>query len=109
MDEIINNERDVALLHSNGILRHGIGSDKAVADLFNSLSKEVTPDPGSSIEEVREQLSNYCRSYYRKWRANLCDTYCSSPWKVLSIIAAIILFALTITQTVYTVLQLYQS
>ncbi|KAF2311893.1 hypothetical protein GH714_027193 [Hevea brasiliensis] len=35
MDNIIDSERDVALLHSRGIIQNAIGSDKAVAKLFS--------------------------------------------------------------------------
>ncbi|XP_041012618.1 UPF0481 protein At3g47200-like [Juglans microcarpa x Juglans regia] len=104
MDNIIDNAMDVALLHSSGIIQNAIGSDKAVAKLFNSLSKDITLDPESSLDVVHKMVSEYCKKRLNRWRANLIHTYFRNPWAILSLIAAIFLFALTIVQTVYTIL-----
>ncbi|KAM7264582.1 hypothetical protein ACFE04_002265 [Oxalis oulophora] len=109
MDNMIDNERDVALLASKGILQNAIGSDKAVAKLFNSLSKDITLDPEGGLDEVHKRVYNYCSKPWNKWRANLIHTYFTNPWAILSLIAAIFLFALTIAQTVYTIAPYYQS
>ncbi|KAK4740748.1 hypothetical protein SAY87_024336 [Trapa incisa] len=107
MDNIIDNERDVALLHSKGIIQNAVGSDKAVAKLFNSLSKDVTLDPKSELDLVHKKVSDYCKKPWNMWRANLIHTYFRNPWAVLSLVAAIFLFALTIIQTIYTIKQSY--
>ncbi|XP_050223781.1 UPF0481 protein At3g47200-like [Mercurialis annua] len=109
MDNIIDNERDVALLHSRGIIQNAIGSDKAVAKLFNSLSKDITLDPDSSLDFVHKKVSAYCKKPWNEWRANLIHTYFRNPWAILSIIAAFFLFALTIVQTVYTIYPIYHN
>nr|GME09175.1 UPF0481 protein At3g47200-like [Ipomoea batatas] len=101
--------KDVSLLHSSGIIQNAIGSDKAVAKLFNSLSKDITLDPDSSLDVVQNEVSHYCQKAWNEWRANLIHTYFRSPWAILSVIAAIFLFALTIVQTVYTVLPYYTN
>ncbi|KAI6670701.1 hypothetical protein NL676_005586 [Syzygium grande] len=104
MDNIIDSERDVALLHAQGIIQNAIGSDKAVAKLFNSLSKDVTLDPESSLNAVHKKVSRYCKKPWNVRRANLIHTYFRNPWAILSLIAAIFLFGLIIIQTVYTVI-----
>ncbi|KAI3412364.1 Glycerophosphodiester phosphodiesterase [Psidium guajava] len=104
MDNIIDNERDVALLHARGIIQNAIGSDRAVAKLFNSLSKDVTLEPDSTLDAVHKKVSRYCKKPWNVWRSNLIHTYFRNPWAILSLIAAIFLFALTIIQTVYAVL-----
>ncbi|XP_039038681.1 UPF0481 protein At3g47200-like [Hibiscus syriacus] len=109
MDNIIDNERDVALLHSRGIIQNALGSDKAVANLFNSLSKDITLDPDSSLDEVHKKVNKYCKKAWNEWRANLIHTYFRNPWAILSLIGAIFLFALTIAQTVYTIYPYYQD
>ncbi|KAL4379413.1 hypothetical protein GQ457_02G018230 [Hibiscus cannabinus] len=43
MDNIVDN-----VLHSRGIIQNALGSDKAVANLFNSLLKDITLEPDSS-------------------------------------------------------------
>ncbi|KAK9063844.1 hypothetical protein SSX86_017716 [Deinandra increscens subsp. villosa] len=103
MDNIIDNAKDVSLLHSQGIIQNAIGSDKAVAKLFNSLSKDITLDPESALDVVHKQVHNYCKKPWNEWRANLIHTYFRSPWAILSVLAAVFLFALTIIQTIYTV------
>lgn len=108
MDTIIDSEMDVALLHRTGILVNALGCDKAVAQLFNSLSKDITVDRQGVLDVVRMSMSNYCKKPWNKWRANLIHTYFRNPWAIVSLVAAIFLFALTIVQTVYTIAQFYQ-
>lgn len=107
MDNIIDNERDVALLYSRGIIQNALGSDKEVANLFNSLSKDITLDPESSLNIVQKRVNTYCKKPCNQWRANLIHTYFRNPWAILSLIAAIFLFALTIAQTIYTIYPYY--
>ncbi|KAL3609606.1 hypothetical protein D5086_000626 [Populus alba] len=109
MDSIIDNERDVALLHSRGIIQNAIGSDMAVAELFKSLSKDIALDPDSSLEVVRMQVNAYCQMPWNEWRANLIHTYFRNPWALLSVIVVFILFALTGANTVYSILPYYNS
>ncbi|CAN0865282.1 UPF0481 protein At3g47200 [Linum grandiflorum] len=109
MDKIIDSERDVALLTSKGIIQNAVGSDKAVAKLFNSMSRDITLDPESSLEVVHKRVSAYCRKPWNEWRANLIHTYFRNPWAILSLVAAFFLFALTIAQTIYTIYPYYHS
>lgn len=109
MDNIIDSAKDVSLLHSRGIIQNAVGSDKAVAKLFNSLSKDVVLDPESSLDEVHRRVNKYCRKSINMWRANLIHTYFRSPWAFLSLAAAIFLLVLTVLQTVYTIAPYYNS
>ncbi|KAF7850120.1 hypothetical protein BT93_L5849 [Corymbia citriodora subsp. variegata] len=105
MEDIIANERDVELLQTRGIIRNAMGSEKAVAELFHSLSKDVALDPESSLDAVRKRLKSYCQKPWIMWKANLIRTYFGNPWAVWSLIAAIFALALSIIQTAYTVLK----
>ncbi|GMP57399.1 hypothetical protein CsSME_00021518 [Camellia sinensis var. sinensis] len=109
MDNIIDSAGDVSLLHSRSIIQNAIGSDKAVAKLFNSLSKDITLDPDSSLDVVHKKVHRYCKKHWNEWRANLIHTYFRNPWAILSVIAAVFLFALTIAQTIYTVYPYYRK
>ncbi|KAK1318209.1 UPF0481 protein [Acorus calamus] len=109
MDNIIDSSKDVALLNAKGIIQNAVGSDKAVAKLFNSLSKDVTLDQDGPLDEVHRRVNKYCRKSWNMWRANLIHTYFRSPWAFLSLAAAIFLLALTIAQTVYTILPYYNN
>lgn len=105
MDTIIDNAMDVALLNRCGILINALGSDKDVAKLFNSLSRDVTVDPQGVLDVVRMNISHYCKKPWNRWRANLIHTYFRNPWAIVSLVAGALLFVLTIVQTVFTVRQ----
>ncbi|KAF8694367.1 hypothetical protein HU200_038291 [Digitaria exilis] len=109
MDNIIDSAKDVALLSSNGIIQNAVGSDKAVAELFHSINKDVVLEPGSALEAVHREVNAYCRKPWNQWRANLIHTYFQSPWAFMSLAAAVFLLVMTIMQTVYTVLGFYQN
>ncbi|XP_030513798.1 UPF0481 protein At3g47200-like [Rhodamnia argentea] len=104
MNNIIDRGQDVALLHTKGIIQNAMESDEAAAKLFNSLAKDVMLDPDSSLHDVINKVREYCKKRRHKWRANLMHTYFRNPWVILSLIAAFLLFGLSIIQTVYTVL-----
>ncbi|KAF8010441.1 hypothetical protein BT93_J1159 [Corymbia citriodora subsp. variegata] len=108
MDNIINDERDVALLHAQGIIQNAIGSNEAVAELFNSLCKKVTLESNNTLKTVQEDISKHCEKPWNRWRANLNRTYYfKNPWTIPSLAATILLFAFTIIQTVCAVLDHY--
>ncbi|XP_026404599.1 UPF0481 protein At3g47200-like isoform X1 [Papaver somniferum] len=108
MDNIIDSAKDVSLLHSSGIIQNAVGSDKAVAKLFNELSKDVTLDPDSSLDKVHKKVNDYCKKKWNEWRANLIHTYFRSPWAILSVVAALFLMVLTVAQTFYSVYGYYK-
>ncbi|KAK3409599.1 hypothetical protein EUGRSUZ_J01712 [Eucalyptus grandis] len=107
MDKIINDRKDVGLLHTEGIIQNDFGSNKAVAKLFNSLCTDVTLPSNENLDGVQQNISEHCKKDRNKWRAHLNRTYFRSPWTILSLTAAIFIFALTIMQAVYAVLRYY--
>ncbi|RZC91707.1 hypothetical protein C5167_027762 [Papaver somniferum] len=109
MDSIIDSADDVKILRTSGVLINSIGSDKAVAKLFNELSKDVTPDPENMLEKiVLKELDDHCKNQWNEWRATLSHTYFKSPWAFLSLLAAVLLLALTISQTFYAIYGYYK-
>ncbi|KAJ3671780.1 hypothetical protein LUZ60_007859 [Juncus effusus] len=109
MDNIIDSAKDVSLLSAKGIIQNAVGSDKAVAKLFNSLSKDVVLEPESNLDAVQRMVNSYYKQPWNMWRANLCHTYFRSPWAFLSLVAAIFLLVMTVLQTVYTVFPYYEN
>ncbi|KAK2632785.1 hypothetical protein EUGRSUZ_L01084 [Eucalyptus grandis] len=103
-DLMISNARDVQVLRAEGIILNLLESDEAVATMFNSLGRYSTICFESNLIDVLEKVNKYCNKRWNMWRANLIHTYFSNPWVTLSLIAAVFLFALTIIQTVYSVL-----
>ncbi|XP_068647108.1 UPF0481 protein At3g47200-like [Aristolochia californica] len=109
MDNIIDSAKDVSILHAKGIIQNAVGSDKAVAKLFNHLSKDATLDPESSLDVVHKQVNDYCKKRWNEWRANLIHEYFRSPWAFLSLLAAIYILILTAAQTFYSIYPYYKS
>ncbi|WVZ90198.1 hypothetical protein U9M48_036524 [Paspalum notatum var. saurae] len=109
MDNMVDSARDVALLTSRRIVYNTVGSDKAVAKLFSGLSRDVVLEPHSALDDVHREVNAYCRKRRNRWRANLVHTYFRSPWSFLSLAAAVFLLAMTVMQTVYTVLPYYDD
>ncbi|RCV38439.1 hypothetical protein SETIT_8G142400v2 [Setaria italica] len=108
MDNIIDSERDVALLRSKGIIKHSLSSDRETANLFNILSKGgAVMSPHSRLHDVRRKVNDHCRKPWNKWMAIFRHTYASNPWVLISLVAAIILLVSTILQTIYSVVQFY--
>lgn len=109
MDKIIDNAKDVSILHRQDILLNALGSDKAVARLFNSMSTDICVDPLSSLTSVHQEASAYCESLLRRSMAYAKHNYFTNPLVTLSVLAAIFLFALTGVQTAYSVLGYYNG
>ncbi|XP_059669513.1 UPF0481 protein At3g47200-like [Cornus florida] len=106
MDKLINSPEDVGLLEEVGIIRNGLGSTEEEFLVFNNICKNVSPND-SSFQEPCKEVSNYCKQSWPKFAAKLRRDYFGSPWTIISIIAAFFLFALTLLQTIYTLLSYY--
>uniref|UniRef100_A0A0E0MG38 Uncharacterized protein n=1 Tax=Oryza punctata TaxID=4537 RepID=A0A0E0MG38_ORYPU len=109
MDNIIDTAKDVALLKSRGIISNLLGSDEAVATLFNDLSRGTVMSPYSSLYGVQQQVNAHCKKRRNRWRASLMHTYFRNPWVFISLVAATVLLIATVIQTVYTVIQFYSK
>ena len=109
MDNMVGTARDAALLTARRVVHSAVGGDRAVARLFNGLSRDAVLEPRSALDGVHREVNAYCRKRWNRWRANLVHTYFRSPWSFLSLAAAVFLLAMTILQTVYTVLPYYSN
>ncbi|KAJ4765216.1 hypothetical protein LUZ62_075591 [Rhynchospora pubera] len=109
MDALIDSGHDVKLLQKKGIISNSRGSHKAVADLFNRLTKEAAHDPKDPFNHTRSELNKYYKKRRNKWGANLRHQYLHSPWKVISIFAASFVIVLTFIQTVCAIISLYKE
>ncbi|XAR60991.1 hypothetical protein NMG60_11034558 [Bertholletia excelsa] len=104
MDNIVEVGHDINHLCSAGVLKNATGSHKAAATLFNTMTKDLTMDPRGELSGVQAEVAKSCKKPWNKYRANLIQTYFRSPWALISVIAAILLFGLTIVQTIYSIL-----
>ncbi|CAM8893997.1 unnamed protein product [Rhodiola kirilowii] len=108
MDSLINSPEDVAYLHYCGIIEHSLGSDTAVANLFNRLCQEVVFDMSKSyLSTLSNEVNKYSDHRWNTWRASLKHNYFSNPWVTISLFAAVFLLLLTFVKTFYTVYGYY--
>jgi hypothetical protein len=68
MDSIIKSGDDVRLL-SGGVVSNGLGSDKAVARMFNRLTKNAVLDRRSPLRGVEGQVNDHRENAWNEWRA----------------------------------------
>ncbi|KAK2377416.1 putative transmembrane protein [Trifolium repens] len=109
MDIIVDSAADVSILNKKGILTSALGRDEIVADMFNSMSKEIPVERGGEFDKVRENMYQFCNKPWKSWRSSLIQTYFRNPWAMVSLVAAIFLFGLTIIQTIYAILSFYHN
>ncbi|XP_065870519.1 UPF0481 protein At3g47200-like [Euphorbia lathyris] len=119
MASLIRSERDVAFLESKGILQNDLGTQKAVAELFNSLGKYLAMDPDNnnldlvqinvskSLHYASTKVNAYRKKAGKEFRVKVVGEYCRSPLAILSLIAGIFFVTLTTAQTLYTILPYY--
>ncbi|KAF8010255.1 hypothetical protein BT93_J1020 [Corymbia citriodora subsp. variegata] len=108
MDHLISNGQDITLLRTQGVIHNILYSDEVAAKMFGSLAKSVIIGPNCSFTDAFVKVNEYYNKRRNMWRANFIHTYFRNPWVTLSLIAAVFLFALTVIQTVYSVLSYYK-
>ncbi|KAI8002122.1 UPF0481 protein [Camellia lanceoleosa] len=106
MDTLINSAHDVELLEKAEILHNYLGTSQDVSDLFNNICKEVVVE-WFYFEKTCEDADNHCRKLWPRFLASFRRDYFSNPWTGIAVVAAIIIFGLTIVQSIYTVLPYY--
>ncbi|XP_045831001.1 UPF0481 protein At3g47200-like [Trifolium pratense] len=110
MDAIVDSVADVSILYGKGILVNTFGTDETVAELFNSMSKEIPKAYDKKIYNVTADIYYFCGTKpWKRWRASLIETYFRNPWTMVSLVVGIIFFVLTIVQTIYTILSFYHD
>ncbi|KAL7175255.1 hypothetical protein ACSBR2_028960 [Camellia fascicularis] len=108
MDTLINSAHDVELLEKAEILHNYLGTSQDVSDLFNNICKEVVVGRfyfGKKCEDARD----HCRELWPRFLASFKRDYFANPWTGIAVVAAIIIFGLTIVQAIYTVLPYYMK
>ncbi|KAK3005393.1 hypothetical protein RJ639_016926 [Escallonia herrerae] len=102
MDTLINTKDDVEVLEKAGVLENHLAASEDATRLFNTICKEVVLGEFTFWKQWCD-VEKYCNSEWPSHLASPRRDYFSSPWALISVIAALILFALTVLQTVYTV------
>lgn len=112
MDCLLKTTDDVRLLHRCGVvvnLMNGDKGDDVAIGFFSRLCKDAqTSDDRNYLAGVMQEVNTYQRGLLNRWRAQLVRNYFSNPWVTTSVIAAVILLALTVLQSFYTVYGYYK-
>ncbi|KAK3005398.1 hypothetical protein RJ639_016931 [Escallonia herrerae] len=103
MDTLIDTKEDVHLLETAGVIENNLGSGEDASDLFNNLCKNVVLGDFFFFFSQWKQVDDYYNQPWPKVLSLLRRNYFSNPWTGISVIAALILFALTVVQTVYNI------
>ncbi|KAL9162314.1 hypothetical protein ABFS82_07G082100 [Erythranthe guttata] len=106
LDCLIDSSRDVAILSRHGIIDNWLGDDEVVANMFNKLTDSVA-GPGTHFvyANIFHVVNKHCNGRRNRWMAKLRRNYLNSPWAVISVLFAVLLLLLTVTQTVCSILQ----
>ncbi|GKB63790.1 putative UPF0481 protein [Tanacetum coccineum] len=102
MDKLIDTQEDIAKLVESKVLVNMLGSNQEAADMINKICKNMFVTDFYYTEEFK-QMDTYYNGYWPKNIARLRRVYFNNPWNSIAVLAAIILFTLTVVQTVYTI------
>ncbi|RWR74677.1 UPF0481-like protein [Cinnamomum micranthum f. kanehirae] len=106
LDSLIDHAEDVKELRSKNILLNRLGSDEKVANLFNELANNLTPN-SKTYSDVMQGIEKHSRSRVKVWIAEFTHTHFTSPWTVMALMAAIFVILLTVAQTYYSAVSYY--
>ncbi|GLJ34730.1 hypothetical protein SUGI_0698900 [Cryptomeria japonica] len=102
IDELIDNEEDVAVLRKADVIKNFLGSNHQVAYLFNSLPQGIPYRSNCKvIDDVRRGLHKYTKRKYKILWSEFVSAYFSKPWLVAGSMAATLLLLMTVAQVFY--------
>lgn len=107
MDYLIDTQDDVALLSKCDVLKNNVGSDKILAERWNTIRLGLTPtEMTERWEQIHDDIIEHCNITWHTWKVELRNTYFSRPWYVASFIIFIIVTLATLIQTVIAFVQM---
>ena len=110
MSRLVSSFRDINLLVDGEIVENRLSNNREGSDLLNKLADGAMLDQNKFyFAGLSDQLNKYYNGSWHKWKANLKQNYFRTPWAIISVLAAIFLFILTIMQTLYSALQVYHK
>ncbi|KAL5832031.1 hypothetical protein ACOSQ4_017385 [Xanthoceras sorbifolium] len=102
---LVTSPKDAELLIQNGIMENTGSVDASTFCQQLAKNARITSNEFYYTGLVRD-LNAYYKSPWNKWKANLKQNYFNTPWASISVIAAVILLLLTLTQTVCSIIGL---
>ncbi|CAM6083768.1 unnamed protein product [Calypogeia fissa] len=110
MDSLIDSEHDVVVLRSGKyptIADNGLGTDAAVANLFNTLLLYTVLIPSDKWSKLRRDIYKFYNLSQRQMYLEFKDAYFGKPWLTISVVAATIVLVMTIITAAYTMALYY--
>ena len=98
MDSLIEHFGDVKELRSGKVLYSALGSDKEVAQLFNTIGTDLVPNSQSYLN-IRRQIEKQYRNRCKTLITLGCHKYFGNPWSIIALFAAGVSLVLTFIQT----------
>ncbi|PWA81485.1 hypothetical protein CTI12_AA186270 [Artemisia annua] len=102
LDMLIDTPEDVGKLVKSQVIFNYLGSNEEAAGVINNVLKEI-PFEDFYYQNEWKQLNEYYNAYWPNLIAELRGKYFSNPWSIIALIAGIVLFVLTVIQTIYAV------
>ncbi|KAM3714918.1 hypothetical protein ACJW31_01G369500 [Castanea mollissima] len=107
---LITTDNDVKLLVRKGVMENLLGNDDEARDLVKKLCTNIIyVDMNSNYHDVCKGLNLFYKKPWNTWLATLRRDYFSTPWRIVSTIAAVIFLLLTLLQTIYTMFPIRAS
>ncbi|KAL3745393.1 hypothetical protein ACJRO7_014492 [Eucalyptus globulus] len=106
MESLVDTPGDAKLLIDEGIIDNWLSNKESAMQIINSFGVGAKVSVDFYFNNLSHELINHCHRPYNKWKATFKRDYCSSPWVVISVIAAVLLLLLTVVQTVCSVISL---
>ncbi|XP_021757948.1 UPF0481 protein At3g47200-like [Chenopodium quinoa] len=100
LDKLIDTIEDVEVLQEAGILLNHLGSDEDAIKFFNNVPRNTTVGSHFHYSQVSKDANEYASDCWNQSKAILRNKYFHHPWAIISVIAAIILFILSLLQTI---------
>ncbi|KAL5699293.1 hypothetical protein ACHQM5_030220 [Ranunculus cassubicifolius] len=97
MDSLINSQNDVKILRNKQIIDRLFHEEEKVATEVNNIFKGTADK--YYYDGLCHRVNAFCRKPVHRWEASLKRDYFKTPWSILSVLAALILLLLTVTQT----------
>ncbi|KAK6145865.1 hypothetical protein DH2020_019734 [Rehmannia glutinosa] len=101
---LVHAPRDAQLLRRYGIISNWLGGDEMVYHLINQLGTNVLTSEKFSYSDVFCHVNRHCKRRRYRWIAILRRDYFDSPWKLISLVAGIVILGVGIVQMVFAIL-----
>ncbi|KAK1612799.1 hypothetical protein QYE76_036472 [Lolium multiflorum] len=104
MNCLITPPEDMRILGLRGILVNHLNSRRSIAwRFFSDIVAQVHWSADNYLVGIMGAVNKYRDSRRHKWRAALVRNYFTNPWVIMSVLAALLLLALAVLQSFFTV------